>query len=301
MGSNKDLPDTAPHQLAYLSFTPMRFFRLWIFACAFVAAACQSKPKPAPPPLASVTIHARDFAFDAPAAIPAGLTTLHLVNDGPGLHHALFVRLDSGKTVVDLLLSLKTLPALPGWAKYIGGPAVPEPGMESVATLDLAPGNYAIICILDVPGHMPHYERGMVSALTVNAASGTAATIPSAVAENPDTVIALSDYVLAIEKPITAGTHIFGVVTAAGEPHDVLVVRLDDGKTGQDYVKWIEAMNGPGPGHVIGGTAPASPGVTQSFTATFTPGNYLLICLVLDMKTHKPHFMEGMIKTVKVE
>jgi hypothetical protein len=277
--------------------------RVWIFAAALLAAACQSERKPAtpPPPPASVTIHANDFSFDAPTSIPAGITTVHLVNDGPGLHHALFVRLDSGKTVADLLASLKTLRALPAWVTYVGGPTVPDPGKESVATLDLTPGNYAIICILDVPGGVPHYMRGMYRALTVTAAPGTAAAMPRAVAADPDNTLVLSDYVFAIAHPITAGTHTFLVVTSPGEPHDVIVVRLDAGKTGQDYVKWIDTMNSPAPGHIIGGTAPASPGVVQSFTATFTPGDYLLMCLVLDMKNHKPHFMEGMIKTVRVD
>ena len=106
--------------------------RAWIFAAALLAAACESKQKPATPPPAPavVTIHASDFSFDAPAAIPAGVTTFHLVNDGPGLHHALFVRLDNGKTVADLLTSMKTLRALPAWVTYVGGPTVPEPGKE---------------------------------------------------------------------------------------------------------------------------------------------------------------------------
>ena len=274
-----------------------------MFAAALLAAACQSKQKPPtpPPPPASVTIHANDFSFDAPMEIPTGVTTFHLVNDGPGLHHALFVRLDSGTTVADLLLSLKTRRALPARVKYVGGPTVPDPGKESVATLDLAPGNYAIICILDVPGRVPHYMRGMVRALTVTAVPGAAAAMPSAVAATPDNTIVLSDYVFAISQPITAGTHTFRVVTSPGEPHDVLVVRLDAGKTEQDYVNWMETMKDPAPGHIIGGTAPASPGVVQSFTATFARGDYLLICLVPDMKNGKPHFMEGMMKSVRVD
>ena len=101
-----------------------------MFAAALLAAACQSKQKPPtpPPPPASVTIHANDFSFDAPLEIPTGVTTFHLVNDGPGLHHALFVRLDSGTTVADLLLSLKTRRALPARVKYVGG--LPCPGHE---------------------------------------------------------------------------------------------------------------------------------------------------------------------------
>ncbi|HVT37980.1 MAG TPA: hypothetical protein VHE78_02970 [Gemmatimonadaceae bacterium] len=53
---------------------------LWMAAAAMLAAACQATEKPAgsPPPPASVTIHANDFAFDAPMEISAG------VEIGPG-------------------------------------------------------------------------------------------------------------------------------------------------------------------------------------------------------------------------
>ncbi len=273
-------------------------------AFSLTVAGCQSKQSPAsappPPPPASVTIHARDYAFDAPDEIPAGVTTFHLVNDGPGLHHALFVRLDSGKAVGDLLASLKKHSPLPGWATFVGGPNVPDPGKESVATLDLTPGNYVIICILDMPGGVPHYMRGMFRPLTVTAAAATTAAAPKAVIPVADNAIQLSDFRFVLVDSITAGTHTIQVVTAPGQPHEVLVVQLDSGKTGQDYVNWTQAMKGPAPGHAIGGTAAAGPGVVQVFTATFTPGNYLLICFVPDMKTGKPHFMEGHMRTIKV-
>jgi hypothetical protein len=281
----------------------MRFSLLFIASAAVLAAACQTKEKPAvPPPLpASVTIHANDFSFDAPLQIPAGVTAFHLINDGPGLHHALFVRLDSGKTVAELLPALKKLGALPAWATFVGGPNVPDPGKESVATLDLAPGNYAMICILDMPGGVPHYMRGMTRPLTVMTAPVAATATSKAVAPITDNTIALSDYVFALAKPITAGTHTFQVVTTSGQPHEVLVVHLDAGKTGQDFVNWTRTMKGPSPGQAIGGTAAAAVGVVQSFSAIFTAGDYLLICLIPDVKNGKPHFMEGMMRTVTVK
>ena len=74
----------------------------WALVLGLLVAGCQEKETPAPPAAppvpVSVTIHASDFAFTAPDTISAGVTTFYLVNDGPGLHHALLVRLDSGKT-----------------------------------------------------------------------------------------------------------------------------------------------------------------------------------------------------------
>lgn len=278
---------------------------LSVFTLVLIAAACQSKqvPPAAPvtPPPATVTIRATDYAFDAPDSIPAGVTTFHLLNVGPGLHHALFVRLDSAKTVADLLVALKRHTPLPAWATFVGGPNVPDPGKESQATLDLTPGNYAIICILDMPGGVPHYMRGMFRALTVTPPPATAASAPKAVEPVADNAIQLSDFLFVLVNPITAGTHTIQVVTAVGQPHEVMVVQLDSGKTGDDYVKWTRTMKGPAPGHAIGGTAAAGPGVVQTFTATFVHGNYLLICFVPDMKTGKEHFMEGHMRTITVD
>ncbi len=269
---------------------------------SLLVTACESKQTPpassAQP--SSVSIEASDYAFEAPAQIPAGVTTFHLVNHGPGLHHALFVRLDSGKTVSDLIASLKAQNAAPAWATYIGGPNVPDPGKESAATLDIAPGNYAILCILDMPGGVPHYMRGMYRALTVTPAPATADGTPKAVAPAADNSIRLSDFVFALAKPITAGPHTFEVVTAPGQPHEVLVVQLNVGKTAQDYLEWARTLKGPAPGHAVGGTAAAASGVLQSFTATFTPGDYALLCLIPDVKNGKPHFMEGMVQTITV-
>ena len=45
----------------------------------------------------TATVYAKDYAFEAPDSIPAGLTTFHLVNEGPNLHHVQLVRLDSGR------------------------------------------------------------------------------------------------------------------------------------------------------------------------------------------------------------
>ena len=60
-------------------------------------AGCAKKdeapaPAPAPTPAAAVapnviTVVAGDYSFQAPDTIPAGLTTIRLVNEGKELHH----------------------------------------------------------------------------------------------------------------------------------------------------------------------------------------------------------------------
>ena len=61
---------------------------------------------------ATVNITATDYAFEAPASVPAGLITMRLVNHGKELHHAQLIKLEDGKSLADLAQALKN-PAAP--------------------------------------------------------------------------------------------------------------------------------------------------------------------------------------------
>lgn len=243
---------------------------------------------------AVVTVHARDYAFDAPNQIPAGVTTFHLVNDGPGLHHMQLVRLDSGKTFADLEQALKKPGAPPGWIVFVGGPNAPDPHGESNATLDLKPGTYALLCMVDMPGGVPHFAKGMVHPLTVTADS-SAAVAPAA-----DVDIALQDYSFQLSKPLTAGTHVIALTNSSSQAHEVELVKLAPGKTVQDMLTWISKMQGPPPGSAVGGGAAIAPGEREQFKANLEPGNYALICFIPDIKDGKPHFVHGMVKDITI-
>ena len=114
-----------------------------------------------------VTVVANDYKFDAPAEIPAGLTKFVLKGAGQQIHHATIARLEDGKTVADLQAAFKTPGPPPSWVTFVGGPNVPDPGAEANATVDLAPGNYALICFVDTPDKVPHFAKGMVHGFTV--------------------------------------------------------------------------------------------------------------------------------------
>lgn len=244
---------------------------------------------------AIVTVHARDFAYDAPDQIAAGMTTFHLVNDGPGLHHLVLIRLDSAKTVADLQVAIKNPGPLPGWAVLAGGPNAAAPKGESVATVDLGPGNYVMLCFVDVPNGVPHFAEGMVRPLTV-----TPVTTASAAAPPADAVVSLSDYSFALSQPLTAGRHTIKVEVAPGQPHELVFIRLGPGKTAKDLVAWMPKMKGPPPGEVVGGASPSISGSPVYVSVDLAPGKYVLICFLPDGKDGKPHFTHGMMKTVDI-
>jgi hypothetical protein len=248
----------------------------------------------APAGPAVVTVHARDFSYDAPDQIPAGMTTFHLVNDGPGLHHLVVVRLDSGKAMSDLQTALKNPGPFPRWATLIGGPNAADPHAESVGTLDIAPGNYVLICFVETSGG-PHFAKGMLRPLTVTAARGPTGPAPTA-----DVTLTLSNYKFDLSQPLTAGPHTIKVEAAAGQPHEVVIVRLDPGKTLDDLMKWVPTMVGAPPGHAVGGASPAAAGYPTYITLTLVPATYVFICFLPDAADGKPHAMHGMVQTIDV-
>jgi hypothetical protein len=268
-----------------------------VLLAAGACATADAPPPDAPAPNV-VTVRANDYAFDAPAEVPSGMTTFRLINDGPGIHHLIIVRIDSGKTFDDLLAAFSEHGPPPAWAVMVGGPNAPEPMTESNATLDLQPGNYGLICMVDVPGGVPHIAHGMSKPFTVTPA---AADAPVAPAPTPDIVISLFDYNFKLSAPITAGRHTFEVRGEPGQLHEIELVRLNEGKSAQDLINWVMSPDGPPPGSILGGTAPAAPGLAVYFDAEMTPGKYAFICFLPDFKDGKPHFMHGMLHEFTIE
>src|SRR5687767_4722059 len=132
-------------------------------ASAFVLAGCaktepaqadSAAPAVAAPAAAAatpnmVTFNARDFAFEGPDSIPAGLTMFHLNASGNDLHHVQLIKLEQGKTYADFEAAIKAGGPPPTWAVPYGGVNPPEPGGMSIATQTMEPGNYAVVCFVD--------------------------------------------------------------------------------------------------------------------------------------------------------
>jgi hypothetical protein len=242
-----------------------------------------------------VKVMAHDFSFmGAPDSIPAGVTTFELQNNGTTFHHLIIVRLDSGKTVADLDAAMKKHGPPPAWMVMVGGPNAPSPNATSNATVDLTAGNYAMLCVVDVPGGVPHFAKGMIKGLTVTASAGSS-SFPAAT----DTVT-LNDYSFKLSRPLTAGSHTFRVVSEANQPHELELIKLAPGKKASDVLAWIQNPKGPPPGEGIGGTAPAVKGVPVYFKADLSAGDYVLVCFVPG-PDGKPHFAHGMQLTQTVQ
>jgi hypothetical protein len=81
----------------------------------------------------------------------------------------------------------------------------------------------------------------------------------------------------------------------------MVFVKLDSGKTAQDFLGWAKKQAGPPPGSPVNGASLMTIGIANTVTVDLTPGQYALICFVEDAKDRKPHFLHGMIKQITVQ
>ncbi|HEX5387315.1 MAG TPA: hypothetical protein VFW66_11475 [Gemmatimonadales bacterium] len=262
-------------------------------AAALAVAGCAARESGAGAHTLNVTAH--DFAFDAPAETPAGLTTIRLVNKGPSLHHIQLIKLADGKTPEDFFAALKAGGPPPAWATDAGGPNPPEPGSTAEATTVLEPGTYLITCFVPGADGVPHIMKGMARPLKVTGAIPANQTEPAA-----DETISLVDYSFQLAKPLTAGRHVIRVENHGTQSHELVLVRLAEGKSPKDFADWAFHQEGPAPGALYGGVSAIMPGTHQFASVDLPAGNYALICFVPDAKDGKPHLAHGMAMQITV-
>ena len=245
---------------------------------------------------ATVTVTAKDFAFEAPAQISAGAVAMQLRNHGKEIHQAQLVKLDKGKTAADLLAALKQHGPPPAWMKFVGGPNAAAPGQDVVATTVLEPGQYAYLCLIPSPDGVMHAAKGMVQPFQVTSASTAVAnSLPAA-----DVTIKLVDFDFQSSQPLAAGKQRIMVENAGPQAHELVLVKLAPGKTIEDFATWAMSMKGAPPAMPVGGVGVLENGMRASFTADLTAGDYGLICFVPDAKDGKLHLVHGMMKNLKV-
>lgn len=245
------------------------------------------------------TIVAKDFSYEAPDTITAGMVTLRLVNQGPELHHVQILKLDDGKTAADLEAGLKQMKPdspPPPWVHEVAGPNSPVPGGEQSVTQDLAPGNYVLICFIPSADKVPHAMKGMMKALTIVPATSANAAAPTA-----DITVKMTDYAWTVTPELTAGAHVLKIENEAAQAHELFIAQLAPGKTVADLAKWVGEMKGPPPGKPIGGITGMMKGTTVYVPVNLEPGEYGMYCFLPDAKDGKMHVEHGMMKQFSVK
>ena len=244
-----------------------------------------------------VVFVAHDYGFSGPDRLPAGRTTVRIVNEGQDLHHIQFLKLLRGKSASDFRAAIAADAGhLPSWVEYAGGPNAHLPGSEAAATVNLTEGDYVLICWIPDKNGVPHVVLGMQKALSVRGGKPTKVSTPQ-----PAISVKQVDYQFILSKPIRAGMQTIEVTNHGTQPHELVVVKLSAGATVQDAIASFEpGASGPPKGVLVGGITGIEKGERVSFTGEFEPGRYGLICFIPDA-TGRPHFLHGMTYEFTVE
>ena len=120
-------------------------------------------------PTADVTVTLKDYQFDFSTPLTAGKHTIKIVTAPGQPHEFTFFQLSPGKVAADLPKYVETGMQGPPPALPLGGVAAMAAGEAVYYTVDLKPGDYAIVCFLeDAKDGKPHYTHGMVQQIKVN-------------------------------------------------------------------------------------------------------------------------------------
>lgn len=173
-GGDSDLVlDLDPGQYVLLCFVPnpegVPHFALGMIQELEVTEAPAEQPEP---PVADVTVGLSDFAFDLPDTLPAGPTTLEVVNNGPQIHEMALVKVAEGLTYDELTAAMASEEPPPADAPppftIVGADVGMSVGEHGYVSADLSAGTYALLCFVTDPDTgAPHFALGMVRELTV--------------------------------------------------------------------------------------------------------------------------------------
>lgn len=125
-------------------------------------------------PEADATITASEFKFSGLEGLKAGEQVVRFENTGTQQHHAAMIALAPGKTAKDALAFFQAAqtgapPAgPPPFTGFPGFMATFAPGAEATRTLNLTPGNYAIVCFIPDTDGVPHAAKGMAQDFTIS-------------------------------------------------------------------------------------------------------------------------------------
>jgi hypothetical protein len=249
--------------------------------------------------LPQVVFKGLDYAFDSPDTIEAGLVTLNFENIGKEDHHLQIVRIADGVTFEDFMTKLQTEgEAAFALAEFVGGVGVLQPGISQAVTVNLQkPGFYIALCFVSSSEGVPHLALGMIKPIEVVAPADVVATdTPEA-----DLKVQMLDFGYDIPTEVSAGKQTWEVVNAGAQPHELLVAKLEDGKTLTDVMNFLlGGEEGEAPYEFQGGAQAMATAYSNFVEFDLAPGSYVALCFVPDPATGKPHVALGMVRPFTV-
>ncbi len=249
----------------------------------------------APPALRTLTVTATHLAF--PTRLSAGLLALRVIgaaHDGLSLSVA---RVHPGVrwATVEAASARGDLQRLSRIVTFLGGVGVP-PQHTGTVVVDLrTPGQYGV--------HLQQgdHDSGRDLLFTVTPAGPSAATVAAARVH----VTLAGTRLVGLPPSLPAGTTTFQVRNTSSGLRDMVLFRLDPGKTLQDMKAAIkeaqQTHQDPSWAHDAGDADLLSAQQTAWVTLTLVPGTYVAFCPLSDPQNGgEPFALEGMLTAVTV-
>lgn len=243
-----------------------------------------------------------DYAFQVPARVPAGRTTLRFVNKGKFSHELNIVLLKRGATMQQFVAASNAGQPLGPLIEGTVGVVFAEPGASGTGRLvtDLLPDReYALRCIFRDSASAPrHIMLGMYGSIRVDSASARETSPVRA-----DTIVGM-DYAFRAPTRLTPGRHRLAFVNAGKQRHEVFLALLAKGVSLQQVMRdaaagrhsddWFESSLGVL--HTPGGSSPV--GLLE--VDLLPEREYLLLCNLSDTPTSPSHARLGMLGGITV-
>jgi hypothetical protein len=254
--------------------------------------------------LPQVVFKGLDYAFDSPDTIEAGLVTLNFENIGEEDHHLQIARINDGVSLEDFMTTLQTNgEAAFALVEFVGGVGVIQPGVSQSVTVNLQkPGLYIALCIIPNGEGVPHLALGMIKPIEVVAPTNVVATeTPEADLPQADLEVHMLDFGYDIPTQVNAGKQTWEVFNAGVQPHEMLIAKLEDGKSISDVLTYLQnGEEGVAPYTFQGGAQAMATAYSSFVEFDLAPGNYVALCFVPDPATGKPHVALGMVRPFTV-
>jgi hypothetical protein len=268
-------------------------------ACGESTQGNSSATPTAKPPIPSVTITAKDFSFDMPETLSAGLVDITMTNAGAEAHQAQLARLNQGVTTDQILAAVKGDPAtLLPLLTLVGGPNGIDPGQSQEVIVNLSSGQHVALCFFSGADNVPHAAKGMVKFFQVHDPSNVGqVSEPTAQGE-----VTLKDFSITMPSTLKPEPILLKVVNQGPQPHEVGFVKLAPGKSLQDVTNFLHNPTGPPPFEKsAGGMGALAPNTSGWMKLNLAAGNYVALCFVPDPATKKSHAELGMITAFTVQ
>ena len=266
-----------------------------ITASTFIAAVLAGVPGAIYGPSTAAPAHrlvvtANEYSFQAPDSVAAGIVAVRLIDRGRKAHQLTFARLDDTSSLDRVMRSLVADKARTGGIRWMGGIESAIPGESSETILPLTSGRYVIICAYDGDHGLAHMSLGMIRSLVVT--PGTPVTTHSLPAT--PTTIELSDYHVAISRPLHSGKQLVRVTNVGKQRHHLVIARIVGNATTDEIMKW-DGKSQPAPlDDMSGGAAAMDPGQASVIEMNLAPGRYELACILSDSGKSTLHYLLGM-------